>query len=231
MPTSTPASLSPPPGDVALEAPLKPAERERRRSPSRPRQPPATGPRRLEGHGEPGGTAARSLGHPGSQPDRGEGGLDSETYGWFLRITCRTLLRTEPRQRRLFPSCSAHANLTASQSVRHPAVIWVRPRISLTPAAALSCAPEIIDTEEVTGSNPVSPTSNTPSQRPVCDLATRFWRLVRLTRRPNCRPCAVLARRTGSAGVHLHGYSRRAVRPRCSSRCPVPRARVALTGT
>jgi hypothetical protein len=48
------------PGDVALEAPLKPAERERRRSPSRPRQPPATGPRRLEGHGEPGGTAARS---------------------------------------------------------------------------------------------------------------------------------------------------------------------------
>src|SRR5215212_8336667 len=30
----------------------------------------------LEGHGEPGGPAARSLGHAGPQPDRGEGRLD-----------------------------------------------------------------------------------------------------------------------------------------------------------
>ena len=106
-----------------------------------------------------------------------------------------------------------------------------RVQIPSPPRAIGAAVARFPDTEEVTGSNPVSPTSNAPSQRPVCDLATRFWRLVRLTRRPNCRPCAVLARRTGSAGVHLHGYSRRAVRPRCSSRCPVPRARVALTGT
>jgi hypothetical protein len=32
------------------------------------------------------------------------------------------------------------------------------------PTAASSCVPEITDTEEVTGSNPVSPTSITPGQ-------------------------------------------------------------------
>ena len=50
------------------------------------------------------------------------------------------------------------ASQIASQSVQHPAVSWVHPRTSLTPTAALSGVPEITDTEEVTGSNPVSPT-------------------------------------------------------------------------
>jgi hypothetical protein len=60
---------------------------------------------------------------------------------------------------------AAHtASQTASQSVQLPAIIWVQPRTSLTPAAALPCVPEITDTEEVTGSNPVSPTSITPGQ-------------------------------------------------------------------
>jgi hypothetical protein len=49
--------------------------------------------------------------------------------------------------------------------VQHPVSIWVHPRTSLTPAAALLCVAEITDTEEVTGSNPVSPTSNSPNQR------------------------------------------------------------------
>ena len=62
------------------------------------------------------------------------------------------------------PSCSAQASQTASQSVRRPAIIWVHPRTSLTPTAAFSCAPKITDTEEVTGSNPVSPTSIIPGQ-------------------------------------------------------------------
>jgi hypothetical protein len=51
-----------------------------------------------------------------------------------------------------------HASQTASQSVRRPAIIWVHPRTSLTRTAALSGVPEITDTEEATGSNPVSPT-------------------------------------------------------------------------
>jgi hypothetical protein len=57
----------------------------------------------------------------------------------------------------LCPSRSP-ASQTASQSVQHPGIICVHPRTSLMPAAALSCVREITDTEEVTGSNPVSPT-------------------------------------------------------------------------
>jgi hypothetical protein len=54
------------------------------------------------------------------------------------------------------------ANQTASQPVQHPAIVWVRPQTSLTATAALSGVPEITDTEEITGSNPVSPTSIIP---------------------------------------------------------------------
>jgi hypothetical protein len=36
--------------------------------------------------------------------------------------------------------------------------MWVHPRTSGTPTDALPRVPEITDTEEVTGSNPVSPT-------------------------------------------------------------------------
>ena len=56
------------------------------------------------------------------------------------------------------------ANQTASQSVQFPTIIRVYPRTSLTPASAFSGVPQITDTEEVTGSNPVSPTSKTPDQ-------------------------------------------------------------------
>jgi hypothetical protein len=42
--------------------------------------------------------------------------------------------------------------------------MWVHPRTSGTPTDALPRVPEITDTEEVTGSNPVSPTSNIPSE-------------------------------------------------------------------
>jgi hypothetical protein len=56
------------------------------------------------------------------------------------------------------------ASHIASQSLQHPAIIGVHLRTPFTPAAALSGVPEITDTEEVTGSNPVSPTSNIPSQ-------------------------------------------------------------------
>ncbi len=45
-----------------------------------------------------------------------------------------------------------------------PAIIWGHPRTLLTATAALLGVPEITDTEEVTGSNPVSPTCNTPGQ-------------------------------------------------------------------
>jgi hypothetical protein len=47
--------------------------------------------------------------------------------------------------------------------------MWVHPRTSGTPTDALPRVPEITDTEEVTGSNPVSPTSNTL----VSDLVSR----------------------------------------------------------
>jgi hypothetical protein len=48
--------------------------------------------------------------------------------------------------------------------MRQPAIIWRHPRTLLTATAALPAVSEITDTEEVTGSNPVSPTSNLPSQ-------------------------------------------------------------------
>jgi hypothetical protein len=51
------------------------------------------------------------------------------------------------------------ANQTASQLVQHPAIVWVRPQTSLTATVALSGVPEITETEEVTGSNPVLLTS------------------------------------------------------------------------
>ena len=73
-------------------------------------------------------------------------------------------LSTEPPQCRSLPSCTACANPTASQSVRRLAIMWVHPRTSGTPTDALPWVPEITDTEEVTGSNPVSPTSIFPSQ-------------------------------------------------------------------
>jgi hypothetical protein len=60
------------------------------------------------------------------------------------------------------------ANQTASQPVQHTAIVWVRPQTSLTATAALSGVPEITDTEEVTGTNPVSPTSIIPRRR-ACD--------------------------------------------------------------
>jgi hypothetical protein len=46
----------------------------------------------------------------------------------------------------------APASQTASQSVRHSAIIFVHPQTSPTPTAASSCAPEITDTEAVIGS-------------------------------------------------------------------------------
>jgi hypothetical protein len=70
------------------------------------------------------------------------------------------------------------ASQTANQSIRHPAIIWVHARTSFTPANALSAVPEITDTEEVTGSNPVSPTSISPSRGTVfdngCSMAARY---------------------------------------------------------
>jgi hypothetical protein len=73
---------------------------------------------------------------------------------------------------------SAHASQTASQSVRRRAIIWVHPRTSLTRTATSSCAKEITDTKEVTGSNPVSPTSIFPSRGPVfgsrCSFTARY---------------------------------------------------------
>ena len=51
--------------------------------------------------------------------------------------------------------------------MRQPAMIWGHPRTRLTATAPSSGVSEITDTEEVTGSNPVSPTSFSPSQVPV----------------------------------------------------------------
>jgi hypothetical protein len=81
----------------------------------------------------------------------------------------------------------AAASQTAGQSVYHPAIVCVHLRTWRPPAAALLCVPKITDTEEVTGSNPVSPTSNTPSQRCFsgrlalgsADLSARFVGLSR----------------------------------------------------
>ena len=41
------------------------------------------------------------------------------------------------------------ANQAASQSAWQPRIIWIYPRTSLTPATAVSCVPEITDTEAV----------------------------------------------------------------------------------
>ena len=61
------------------------------------------------------------------------------------------------------------------------AIISVHPRTSPIPTGASFCAPEITDTEEVTGSNPVSPTSNTPGQTRFA----RVWCWDQLTCRPS----------------------------------------------
>jgi hypothetical protein len=55
--------------------------------------------------------------------------------------------------------------------MRQPAIIWGHPRTMLKATAPLSGVSEITDTEEVTGSNPISPTSNTPGQRRLAVLA------------------------------------------------------------
>jgi hypothetical protein len=61
------------------------------------------------------------------------------------------------------------ASHIASQSLQHPAIIGVHLRTPFTPAAALSGVPEITNTEEVIGSNPVSPTS---TDRPLTSRNT-----------------------------------------------------------
>jgi hypothetical protein len=63
------------------------------------------------------------------------------------------------------------ASQSASQSDRRPAIIWGHPRTTFTPAAPVSGVSEITDTEEVTGSNPVSPTKKALVSHPFCDLA------------------------------------------------------------
>jgi hypothetical protein len=60
---------------------------------------------------------------------------------------------------------------TAYQSVRPGPITQVLRRTLATLSAAVKRGRILADTEEVTGSNPVSPTSNTPCQPPVCDLA------------------------------------------------------------
>jgi hypothetical protein len=55
----------------------------------------------------------------------------SETHAWSLRMPCRRLLRTKPGN-------ADHFQLLVK--VRRPAIIWVHPRTSLTPAvASLRC--------------------------------------------------------------------------------------------
>jgi hypothetical protein len=66
------------------------------------------------------------------------------------------------------------ASQTASQSMRQPAIIWGHQRTLLTAAAALPGAPEITDTEEVTGSNPVSPTMKALVSDPFGALTPRL---------------------------------------------------------
>ena len=73
---------------------------------------------------------------------------------------------TRPRRRRFASNLLARpCSQTASQSMRQPAIIWGHPRTMLTATAPLSGVSEITDTEEVTGSNPVSPSSIIPGQR------------------------------------------------------------------
>jgi hypothetical protein len=117
----------------------------------------------------------------------------------------------------------AAASQTAGQSVYHPAIVCVHLRTWRPPAAALLCVPKITDTEEVTGSNPVSPTSNTPSQRCFsgrlalgsADLSARF---VGLSRRHHFAfrfmldhrvpgSCLTLSPRdSGSCASHRHHF-------------------------
>jgi hypothetical protein len=96
--------------------------------------------------------------------------------------------RRQPRSPRLVPGigesfhltgaqpvrdCSP-ASQTASQSVQHPAIIWVHPWTSFTPSAAMSGVSEITDTEEVTGSNPVSPPVTPPVRSHFFDRGRAF---------------------------------------------------------
>jgi hypothetical protein len=59
-----------------------------------------------------------------------------------------------------------------------------RVQIPSPPRAIGAVGARFPDTEEVTGSNPVSPTSNIPSRQPVRDRGSAFGRLDRLTCRP-----------------------------------------------
>jgi hypothetical protein len=76
----------------------------------------------------------------------------------------RRLPELEPTGIQPAPQAAIPASQTASQPVQRSAIIGIQPRTSFALADTLSCVPEITDTEEVTGSNPVSPTSNTPGQ-------------------------------------------------------------------
>ena len=74
---------------------------------------------------------------------------------------------------------------------------WVHPRTSFTPANALSGTPKIPDTEEATGSNPVSPSSGTHGQ-------AVFQRPGSPTRGPNIRVAlpTLLTWAIGKEAVH-----------------------------
>jgi hypothetical protein len=63
---------------------------------------------------------------------------------------------------------------TAYQSARPGPITQILRRTVATLSAAVKRGRILADTEEVTGSNPVSPTSITPSERPVSDRGRAF---------------------------------------------------------
>jgi hypothetical protein len=74
---------------------------------------------------------------------------------------------------------------TVGQPARTVALIGDPPHRSRCHIACVQMQRFCPDTEEVTGSNPVSPTSNTPSEHSFYGPGRAVWRVDQLTCRPN----------------------------------------------
>jgi hypothetical protein len=121
--------------------------------------------------------------------------------------------RDRPRRFRI--QAAPLANQTASQSVQHPAIIWIHARMPTTPVAAYLGGREITDTEEVTGSNPVSPTSTklpllAETQQSVAfsfGLVPDLCQIAERKDSANQRPQSVLEHRPGPRRTPNHPRS------------------------
>jgi len=102
---------------------------------------------------------------------------------------------------------------TAYQSVRPVAIKQVLRRTLATLGTAVKRGQILADTEEVTGSNPVSPTSNIPSQPHFCaclrwdrvDLSAKLCRPIACRRLPSPPKILLMAAASSPAVEQLGG--------------------------